>query len=39
MELKFVELEFHLKFFKEPKFLTKIQFLENQISKQKYFAK
>ena len=28
----FIELEFHLKFFKELDFFTKIQFLENRIS-------
>ena len=34
-----MELEFHLKFFKELKFLTKIQILENRVSNQKYFIK
>ena len=34
-----MELEFHLKFFKELEFLTEIQFFENQVSKQGYFAK
>ena len=34
-----MELKFHLKIFKELKFLTKNQFLENQVSNQKYFAK
>ena len=34
-----MELEFHLKFFKELEFLTEIQFFENQVSKKGYFAK
>ena len=39
-----MEPKFHLQFFKELKFhelkfLTKIQFLENRISKQKHFSR
>ena len=34
-----MELECNLKFFKELKFLTEIQFLENRVLKQGYFAR